>query len=278
MDYAEGMQPGEFFGHLWRDFTGIAPAAGEIREHFARRGERVENDHVAFRTFNQPPFDLAGLEPLLRGLGYEPLAAYHFPVKHLRAVGYVHPSRQQPRIFLSELLLEQCSPQLAATCRSLAEQVPAERLRDPSVFWAGRLWTAIDYTTYERLADESEYAAWLAALGFHANHFTVGVNALRTLRGIPEVLDFVESVGFAINEVGGRVKGTAAELLEQGSTLADRQPVEFSGGARHVIPTCYYEFALRYPDVSGALYDGFVAASADRIFESTDRQPIKPAS
>jgi hypothetical protein len=37
------------------------------------------------------------------------------------------------------------------------------------------------------------------------------------------------------------------------------------------IPGCYYEFAKRYPDADGKLYSGFIAKSADKIFESTDR-------
>ncbi|MEJ2595547.1 MAG: DUF1338 domain-containing protein, partial [bacterium] len=36
------------------------------------------------------------------------------------------------------------------------------------------------------------------------------------------------------------------------------------------IPSCYYEFARRYPDASGKLYGGFIAKSADKIFEITD--------
>ena len=35
----------------------------------------------------------------------------------------------------------------------------------------------------------------------------------------------------------------------------------------HNIPGCYYEFALRH---SG--FDGFIAGSADKIFESTDNK------
>ncbi|MGL4837356.1 MAG: DUF1338 domain-containing protein, partial [Shewanella sp.] len=35
-------------------------------------------------------------------------------------------------------------------------------------------------------------------------------------------------------------------------------------------PSCFYEFALRYPKANGELYTGFVAASADKIFESTN--------
>jgi hypothetical protein len=37
------------------------------------------------------------------------------------------------------------------------------------------------------------------------------------------------------------------------------------------IPACYYEFAKRYPDADGKLYSGFIAKSADKIFESTDK-------
>jgi hypothetical protein len=33
------------------------------------------------------------------------------------------------------------------------------------------------------------------------------------------------------------------------------------------IPGCYYEFALRYNN-----FDGFIAGSADKIFESTDNK------
>ncbi len=41
-----------------------------------------------------------------------------------------------------------------------------------------------------------------------------------------------------------------------------------------MIPSCYYEFALRHPDpATGRLFPGFVTPSADRIFESTDSQP-----
>ena len=60
-------------------------------------------------------------------------------------------------------------------------------------------------------------------------------------------------------------------VSKQGSTMADRQPVEFADGS-HEIPTCYYEFARRYVLPGGRLFQGFVANSADRIFESTHRR------
>jgi len=41
------------------------------------------------------------------------------------------------------------------------------------------------------------------------------------------------------------------------------------------IKSCYYEFARRYPDRKGLLFQGFVSASVDKIFESTDSQISK---
>ena len=51
--------------------------------------------------------------------------------------------------------------------------------------------------------------------------------------------------------------------------LADRIPVEFKETTKE-ITSCYYEFAFRHAMSNGELYSGFVAGSADKIFESTD--------
>jgi hypothetical protein len=51
--------------------------------------------------------------------------------------------------------------------------------------------------------------------------------------------------------------------------MADIVTVDFIEG-QYEIPSCYYEFAQRYPDTDGKLYGGFNAKSADKIFESTN--------
>ncbi len=260
-----------FFDRLWDDFVQIAPAAGALKERLEARGERVLNDHIAFRTYDRGPIALDRLEPHLLGLGYVRYAPYRFEEKKLRAYGYVHATHAHaPKIFLSELLTDELSAGLRAVVDGLCAQVPADFVTGPEVFWAGRPWAPIARATWQTLLDESEYAAWMAAFGLHANHFTVFINALsQELRSVPKVLDFVEAAGFRINTSGGRVKGTPSELLEQGSTMADVVPVAFADGV-FPIPSCYYEFALRHPTPEGELFQGFVAASADKIFESTD--------
>lgn len=75
--------------------------------------------------------------------------------------------------------------------------------------------------------------------------------------------------GFELNTSGGEIKGTPEELLEQSSIKSGLIEIDFVEG-EFEIPGCYYEFAKRYPDSSGKLFSGFIAKSADKIFESTD--------
>jgi 2-oxoadipate dioxygenase/decarboxylase len=95
------------------------------------------------------------------------------------------------------------------------------------------------------------------------------VNQLSQFRTLAEVNQRLKDEGFRLNTSGGEVKGSPQDLLEQSSTMADRADVAFSDKTVS-IPSCFYEFALRYPKPDGKLYSGFVAASADKIFESTD--------
>ncbi len=133
----------------------------------------------------------------------------------------------------------------------------------------GTIFTPLSYQLYNQLREESEYAAWLYVFGYRANHFTVSINYLEHFEGIEAVNSFLKSAGFPLNTSGGEIKGSPAAFLEQSSTLADRIEVEFSEG-KYVIPACYYEFARRYEQQDGVLFSGFIADSADKIFESTD--------
>ncbi len=261
----------EFFSTLWSDFCAIAPAAANINAQLTADGERVLNDHVAFRTFNKGPISLEKLDPVVRSLGYERFDDYRFEEKKLRAWAYVHPTdADAPKIFVSELLTEEFSPELQAVVDELVAQIPEDFVKGPEVFWAGLPWERVSYDTYLKLREESEYAAWLAALGLRANHFTIFLNEMSDkLSTVEAMLAYVEKHGFEVNSSGGRVKGGEDVHLAQGSTLADKMAVEFSDGPQ-VVPTCYYEFARRFPKPDGELYQGFVASSADKIFESTN--------
>lgn len=267
------MDANTFFDRLWEDYTTSTPQARVIRNAFVERGDKVVNDHVAFRTLALEPIGLERLEPHLLRIGYKRFAPYEFPEKKLRAWGYTSDAPDAPRVFLSELLVGELSEAAAAILMRCAEQVDSKRIASPEVFWSGRLWPAVSFAEYETLRSESEYAAWMSTMGIRPNHFTISVNHLGSCGGVEDVLKVVEGLGYGVNDSGGRVKGSPEQLLEQGSTLADKAATGFSDGSTHETPTCYYEFAKRYPDASGELFEGFVATSASRIFESTDAKP-----
>jgi len=259
-----------FFARLWQEYIRITPQAEAIHRLFLDRNSRIVNDHVAVRTYDIPPLNLENLEPLITGLGYRLADHYRFPEKRLLARSYLGPEPEDPRIFISSLITDSLSRQAKRIIQKYCSQVETQATVSPELFFKGRLWQPPTWDEYRTLLQESEYAAWLSMLGLRANHFTISVNQLEHPGSLQEVNDLLKQAGFRLNRSGGEIKGSAEALLEQSSTLADRMSMTFAGGDRHEIPTCYYEFARRYRDQDGALFQGFVTASADRIFESTD--------
>lgn len=177
-----------FFTQLWQNYIHITPHAAKLHQMFIERGEQVVNDHIALRTFNLEPIQLDVLEIHLLAMGYRRFAPYEFPEKKLRAWGYVPPQETLPRIFLSELNCHAFSTQVQDILHHLCSQINVAQIQDISVFWAGRLWSPIRWQDYQTLLKESEYAAWVAALGLRPNHFTLSVNYLQQTPTLESVL------------------------------------------------------------------------------------------
>ena len=247
---------------FWEKYTSYTPSAKKIHQLF---GEKITNDHIAFRTLNLPETSIENQKEYLLQYGYQERGQYDFQVKKLKAIHLENEDPAMPKIFLSELLLEQFSLDLQKIFQEIFQNI---NLEGQELFTGGRSWE-INFQTYNHLANESEYASWLYVWGFCPNHFTVSVNHLNSYQRLEEVNDLVKQNGFLLNESGGEIKGTPEELLEQSSIVADLQKVDFSGTA-HDVPSCYYEFARRYEDSNGNIYQGFIAKSADKIFESTN--------
>ncbi len=259
----------ELFRQLWQNYLSVTPSAVKVHKLLgSSQQDDVINDHIALRTFNLPKVGLEKLAAHFLAVGYKECGEYHFEAKKLYAKHYEHSDPRQPKVFISELLVEKCSPFLQKTVAELVEQIPESAVTADNFLYSGAHWQ-VSKTTYEKLLAESEYAAWMAAWGYRANHFTVSINDLENFSTIQQVNQALKDAGFPLNTSGGEIKGTPEVLLEQSSTLADDFPVKFSD-VEVKIPSCFYEFALRYPKADGKLYTGFVAASADKIFESTN--------
>jgi len=263
------MNSEQFFSSLWEQYIAITPQAEQIHALFLKQNHQIVNDHVAFRTFDHSDLNIAVFEPYIFQLGYTFLNDYHFPNKYLYAKSYLAQDPQLPKIFISQLICQKLSQSNQKIINTLLESISSKPINCIDALYKGRLWDKPSWQQYQSLLAESEYAAWLSVMGLRANHFTISINHLDSHVSIEAVNQFLKNNGFILNMAGGEIKGSPEELLEQSSTMADKMEFEFADGDRHRINTCYYEFARRYPDNQGDLFQGFVAASADKIFEST---------
>ncbi|MEM0912554.1 MAG: DUF1338 domain-containing protein [Pseudomonadota bacterium] len=260
------------FSGLWNDYLSITPSAEKIHALLSHQRSSeptdIVNDHIALRTFNLEKVKLSRLAEHFLALGYVAKGDYTFEAKKLDAKHFEHSDPIQPKVFISELKVELMPDNVQEIIHRMIEQMPEDVICTPDFLYSGSHWD-VSNDEYEQLLAHSEYAAWMSAWGYRANHFTVSVNHLASINSLEEVNNILKNAGFSLNTSGGEIKGGADVFLAQSSTMADKATVRFSDKER-TIPSCFYEFAQRFVLPNGKLYQGFVAASADKIFESTN--------
>jgi hypothetical protein len=257
-----------FFLKQWNDFTSVTPLALKIHDLFRSQGEVIENDHIALRTLAHPSVGITAFADFFKTFGYEIKDEYFFEQKRLRAIYLKASDNKLPLVFISELLYR--DPSFSSFLQeSMGAMVAASQGNSiEQLFLTQKNWQPC-FLDYQKLASESEYAAWLYAWGFRTNHFTLRVNVLKKYPDIAAVNQLLKEHGHLLNVQGGEIKGSPEQGLVQSSTMADQAMVHFKQGD-FLIPSCYYEFARRY-EIDGQLYTGFIPSSADKIFESTHR-------
>lgn len=262
-----------------------------ISEEIITRPEDIENDHIAFRTLGVANLGIKSIEKIFLHLGYEKRDSYDFPEKKLNAYWYSPPDESLPRIFISELRVNDLSETAQQIIRKYTNQIGADPvdsldLNSPDAlddFMHSGLWPVPTWSEYSQLRDESEYAAWVIYNRYYLNHFTISIHHLKEgYNTIPLFNAFLEKNGFTLNDAGGKIKTSVDGLLHQSATVAHMIDAEFSEGQVHLIPGSYVEFAERkilaaFEGMvninSNRIYrrEGFEAANANRIFESTYR-------
>lgn len=258
------------FANLWQDYLAITPSAQKVHELLGEidNNDTIINDHVAFRTFNIDKINLDKLAAHFLALGYTEKGQYNFEQKKLNAKHFEHADTSKPKVFISELLVEEFAQPIQDIIHNMVANLSDDAALHDDFLYSGTHWQ-ISSKEYETLLEASEYAAWMAAWGFRANHFTVSVNHMNHYQVLADVNAKLKEAGFVLNTSGGEIKGGPEVHLAQSSTMADKIEVQFSD-TRKPVPSCFYEFAQRFQLPDGKLYQGFVASSADKIFESTN--------
>lgn len=260
-----------------------------VEEHIIASGDGIENDHIAFRTIGVPHLGMQSLEKIFLHYGYTKRDPYFFAEKKLDAYWYAPPEPHYPRIFLSELRVQDLSEKAREIIRKYTDEVksdPADALdldnaAQVDEFLHSALWRTPTVEDYQSLAAESEYAAWVIYNRYYLNHFTVSVHNLPDGYNTVESFNaFLERRGFRLNDAGGKIKTSPDKSLLQSSTVAGMVDAVFSGGQHLQIAGSYVEFAERkvLPQFAhlpqkeitrSQRREGFEAGNADKIFEST---------
>jgi hypothetical protein len=143
------------------------------------------------------------------------------------------------------------------------------------------LWRLPRWSDYSALSNESEYAAWTIYNRYYLNHFTISVHNLKEgFNTIDQFNQFLLRHDIKLNNSGGIIKESPDGGLLQSSTVAQIIEASFADGDKHPISGSYVEFAERriLPEFKHLppaeikrehRRDGFEAANADKIFEST---------
>lgn len=249
-------------------------------------GSTILHDHLAFRTYGVDGLGKDTFGSVLESFGYTRQDNLTFTAKKLLATWYSPPrdaAGSLPRIFVSEIKVEQLSPRSQEIIQSYTSHL---RNTSPVHIWTAALtntlmWRQPHVDDYHALLRESEYAAWVLVNGYSLNHTALSVHGLSGFDG--DLLQFSEMLaakGFKLNNEGGMIKVSPDGALLQSSTVADVLDFTFAGGQKAKVAGAYMEFVERKPLTRFAHLprselreehrrDGFETSSADNIFAST---------
>ncbi|WP_218082259.1 DUF1338 domain-containing protein [Anthocerotibacter panamensis] len=294
----------QVFTQLWQEYRARVALVPAIEDVLRGQGEPWIEDHIAFRTLPGAACGAGVLQRLFELLGYVRREDLYFEDKQLQAFWMEPPHEAAvytmlPKIFVSELIPARFSADFQATLAKYTDSLsatPLARMEHLQLqtragdlkageqlaaeilgYLAGRPWQRPTFADYQRLLQQSEYAAWTLAFGNRVNHFTVSVHLMRRFPSLQAFNKFLtEHLQVPMNLSGGLIKGTPQSGLEQSSTRATGMAVLFQEGYQE-LPYAYVEFAFRHPlpgqQADGqwtSYYQGFVVGNADRIFDSTN--------
>ena len=111
------------FDALWHDYIAITPSARAIHELPATESENIINDHVAFRTFDRDKINLDKLAAHFIKLGYQAKGDYDFAVKKLTAKHFEHENPEYPKVFISELRVNELSDKAISIIDKMVDSI-----------------------------------------------------------------------------------------------------------------------------------------------------------
>jgi hypothetical protein len=273
------------------DVTKITEAM--VSNNIVSNQSEIINDHIAFRTMGVKHLGIKSFEKIFLKHGYKKRDFYSFKEKKLNAYWYSHSEKNMPRIFISELKVDELSKDAQKIIKQYTNQIKNDPVDNIDLnnsdeiinFLTNPLWTLPSLFHYNELLKETEYGSWVIYNRYYLNHYTISVHELKEKYNTLEDFNkFLNSIGVKLNDSGGVIKESKDGFLLQSSSVANKVNAHFKEG-RSLISGSYVEFAERkiLPEFmnldlnkinSTHRRDGFETSNADKIFESTYQKQV----
>ncbi len=298
---------GKLLDNLWAQYRTRVSYANTYKTMVEGRGGTVQNDHIAFRTFNcatgSQPAGGDAISLIFTALGFQRKDLYLFEDKKLTAWHYEHATNPaNPKLFISQLEVDQLSPatvdkikktvagapdivsadnlkllELLAQGKSI-EQNQADVLAANLAKFFSRPWGVPQRGVVQEVDKESQYGAWTLLHGNSVNHFTAYINEQK-VKEWPDIEATVAALRQAGVPMKAEFEGERGTKLRQSSTKAvdeECDVIEADGSKGKLNWTyAYYELAERGnvpgPDGKPTRFHGFLGAQATNLFEMTKR-------
>ncbi|MDC0117214.1 DUF1338 domain-containing protein [Flavobacteriaceae bacterium] len=273
------------------DVTKITEAM--VSNNIVSNQSEIINDHIAFRTMGVKHLGIKSFEKIFLKHGYKKRDFYSFKEKKLNAYWYSHSEKNMPRIFISELKVDELAKDAQKIIKQYTNQVKNDPVDNIDLnnsdeiinFLTNPLWTLPSLFHYNELLKETEYGSWVIYNRYYLNHYTISVHELKEKYNTLEDFNkFLNSIGVKLNDSGGVIKKSKDGFLLQSSSVANKVNAHFKEGMS-LISGSYVEFAERkiLPEFmnldlnkinSTHRRDGFETSNADKIFESTYQKQV----
>jgi hypothetical protein len=273
------------------DVTKITEAM--VSNNIVSNQSEIINDHIAFRTMGVKHLGIKSFEKIFLKHGYKKRDFYSFKEKKLNAYWYSHSEKNMPRIFISELKVDELSKDAQKIIKQYTNQIKNDPVDNIDLnnsneiinFLTNPLWTLPSLFHYNELLKETEYGSWVIYNRYYLNHYTISVHELKEKYNTLEDFNkFLNSIGVKLNDSGGVIKKSKDGFLLQSSSVANKVNAHFKEGMS-LISGSYVEFAERkiLPEFmnldlnkinSTHRRDGFETSNADKIFESTYQKQV----
>ena len=123
------MKINDFLSKMWNDYSNLNPHINRVLNLIKdKEPNDIINDHIALRTFNHKRVNRHVLSNYFIENGYKAIEDLSFTQKKLKATYYLHPNPTLPRIFISELLLENFSDELQKIINDKVNEIDLESI------------------------------------------------------------------------------------------------------------------------------------------------------